>query len=191
MNNSEFIIKYLMKNGLKTAFGVTGGGAMFLNEAFRKEKKLEFVFMHHEQSAAMAAEAYYRIRNQPAILSVTSGPGGTNALTGVIGAWIDSIPMIILSGQVETKDLIAKSKTRQIGIQEADIQKIAKPITKFTKVLNQNSDIEFELFNAIKIAKEGRPGPVWIDILLTSNQKSLLKKKVYLIQKSKLKKKES
>ena len=97
MNNSEFIINFLQKKGLNTAFGITGGGAMFLNEAFRKQKNLNFVFMHHEQSAAMAAEAYYRANHKPAILSVTSGPGGTNAVTGVIGAWIDSIPMIVIS----------------------------------------------------------------------------------------------
>ena len=177
MNNSEFIIKYLLKKGINTAFGVTGGGAMFLNEAFRKEKKLNFIFMHHEQSAAMAAEAYFRIKNKPAILSVTSGPGGTNSLTGLIGAWIDSIPLIVISGQVETKDLILNSKTRQIGIQEANIQDIVKPITKYSKILNKNSDIEFEISHAIKIANEGRPGPVWIDIPLDVQSKKFVKKK--------------
>ena len=177
MNNSEFIIKYLLKKGINTAFGVTGGGAMFLNEAFRKEKKLNFIFMHHEQSAAMAAEAYFRIKKKPAILSVTSGPGGTNSLTGLIGAWIDSIPLIVISGQVETKDLILNSKTRQIGIQEANIQDIVKPITKHSKILNKNSDIEFEISHAIKIANEGRPGPVWIDIPLDVQSKKFVKKK--------------
>ena len=112
MNNSDYIAEYLLRRGYDTAFGVTGGGAMFLNEAVDKKKKINFVITHHEQSAAMAAEAYYRVKKKPAILSVTSGPGGTNAITGVIGAWIDSIPMIVLSGQVETKDLIANSKTR-------------------------------------------------------------------------------
>ena len=178
MNNSEFIINFLQKKGLNTAFGVTGGGAMFLNEAFRKQKNLNFVFMHHEQSAAMAAEAYFRIKNKPAILSVTSGPGGTNAITGVIGAWIDSIPMIVISGQVETKDMISKSKTRQIGIQEANTLDIIKPITKYCKVLKKNSNIELELTNAIKVAIEGRPGPVWIDIPLDVQSQKFSKKKV-------------
>lgn len=178
MNNSEFIINFLQKKGLNTAFGVTGGGAMFLNEAFRKQKKLEFIFMHHEQSAAMAAEAYYRIKNKPAILSVTSGPGGTNAITGVIGAWIDSIPMIIISGQVETKDMILKSQTRQIGIQEANINDIIKPITKYSKVLTKNCNIELELSNALKIATEGRPGPVWIDVPLDIQSQKFFKKKI-------------
>ena len=166
MNNVEFIIKLLVKKGHDTAFGVTGGGAMFLNEAFRKEKKLNFVFTHHEQSAAMAAEAYYRIKKKASILSITSGPGGTNAVTGVIGAWIDSIPMIVISGQVETKDLIGKSKTRQIGIQEANIIDVAKPIVKYSKTLTKSSDIELELNKAIDIAYSGRPGPVWLDLPL-------------------------
>ena len=177
MNNSEFIIKYLIKKGLKTAFGVTGGGAMFLNEAFRKQKKLNFVFMHHEQSAAMAAESFFRINKIPAILSVTSGPGSTNAVTGVIGAWIDSIPMIIISGQVESKDMILNSKTRQIGIQEANTKDIIKSITKYSKVLTKNSDVEFEISNAYRIAKEGRPGPVWIDIPLDIQSKKFFRKK--------------
>jgi acetolactate synthase-1/2/3 large subunit len=166
MNNVDFIIKLLIKRGHDTAFGVTGGGAMFLNEAFRKAKKLNFIFTHHEQSAAMAAEAYYRIKKKASILSITSGPGGTNAVTGVIGAWIDSIPMIVISGQVESKDLIGKSKTRQIGIQEANIIDVAKPIVKYSKTLTKSSDIELELNKAIDIAYSGRPGPVWLDIPL-------------------------
>ena len=178
MNNSEFIINYLQKKGLNTAFGITGGGAMFLNEAFRKQNNLNFIFMHHEQSAAMAAEAYYRASRKPAILSVTSGPGGTNAVTGVIGAWIDSIPMIVISGQVESKDMILNSKTRQIGIQEANIKEIIKSITKYSKVLTKNSDIEFELSKAYKIATEGRPGPVWIDVPLDIQSKKFVKKKI-------------
>ena len=181
MNKSEFLIKHLLSEGLDTAFGVTGGGTMFLNEAFRKEKKLNFIFTHHEQSAAMAAEAYFRVKKKPAILSVTSGPGGTNAITGVLGAWIDSIPMIVISGQVETKDMINKSGTRQIGIQEANIIELVKPITKYAKTLNKSSDIQFEIKNAIKLASEGRPGPVWLDIPLdvqSQKFKKLKQKKI-------------
>ena len=182
MNNSEFIINFLQEKGLNTAFGVTGGGAMFLNEAFRKQRKLEFIFMHHEQSAAMAAEAYYRIKNKPAILSVTSGPGGTNAITGVIGAWIDSIPMIVISGQVESKDMILDSKTRQIGIQEANIKEIIEPITKYSKVLTKNSNIELELTKAMILATEGRPGPVWIDVPLDVQSQKFEKKRIHFTQ---------
>ena len=176
MNNSDFIAKFLSSNGFNTAFGVTGGGAMFLNEAFRKNKNINFIFTHHEQSAAMAAEAYCRIKKKPAILSITSGPGGTNAITGVIGAWVDSIPMIIISGQVETKDMILKSGTRQIGIQEANIYEIIKPITKYAKVLKTSSDVEKELKIAIEISKQGRPGPVWLDIPLDVQSQKFSKK---------------
>ena len=185
MNNAEFIIKFLLKKKLKTAFGVTGGGAMFLNEAFRRQKNLNFVFMHHEQSAAMAAEAFTRITKKPAILSVTSGPGGTNAVTGVIGAWIDSIPMIIISGQVESKDMILNSKTRQIGIQEANITQIIESITKYSVVLSKDSDVEFELSKAYKIANEGRPGPVWIDVPLDIQSKKFIKSKTVKIKPTK------
>ena len=188
MNNAEFIIKFLLNKDLKTAFGVTGGGAMFLNEAFRRQKDLNFVFMHHEQSAAMAAEAFYRVTKKPAILSVTSGPGGTNAVTGVIGAWIDSIPMIVISGQVESKDMILNSKTRQIGIQEANITEIVKSITKHSIILSKNSDIEFELSKAFKIANEGRPGPVWIDVPLDIQSKKFINRKSSKIKKHKNKK---
>ena len=189
MNNAEYIIKFLLKKGCNTAFGVTGGGAMFLNEAFRKEKKLNFIFMHHEQAAAMAADAYYRIKKKPAILSVTSGPGGTNSITGVIGAWIDSVPLIVISGQVESKDLIKDTNTRQIGIQEANIIDISKPIVKYSKVLSKTSDIRFEIDKAFKIANEGRPGPVWLDIPLDvqSQKFKLSKKKIKLIKNKKKK----
>ncbi len=177
MNNSDFIAKYLTEKGYDTAFGVTGGGAMFLNEAFRKQKKLKFVFTHHEQAAAMAAEAYCRIKKKSAILSVTSGPGGTNAITGVIGSWVDSIPMLIFSGQVESKDMIGKTQTRQIGIQEANILDLIKSITKYSIILNSKSNIEYELNKAINISETGRPGPVWIDIPLDIQSKKFIYKK--------------
>ena len=190
MNNSDFIAKFLIEKGYDTAFGVTGGGAMFLNEAFRKQKKINFIFTHHEQAAAMAAEAYYRIKKKPAILSVTSGPGGTNAMTGVIGSWIDSIPMVIISGQVETKDLIGNSRTRQIGIQEANILDLVNSITKYSKTLDVKSDIEYEIEKAVTISKEGRPGPVWLDIPLDVQSKFFqsrkkLRKKIPVIKKKK------
>ena len=171
MNNSEFIINFLQKKGLKTVFGITGGGAMFLNEAFRKQKNLNFIFMHHEQSAAMSAEAYYRIKKKPAILSVTSGPGGTNAVTGVIGAWIDSIPMFVISGQVPTQDMINNTKTRQIGVQEINIIDIVRPITKYSHVLKNPEEIDIVLNKAYEQMLGGRPGPVWIDVPLDIQSK--------------------
>ena len=117
--------------------------------------------------------SYYRVQKKPAILSVTSGPGSTNAVTGVIGAWMNSIPMIIISGQVETKDMILNSKTRQIGIQEANTIDVIKSITKYSKVLSMGSNIEFELSNAYRIANAGRPGPVWIDVPLDVQSKKI------------------
>ena len=189
MNNSDFIAKFLSDKGYDTAFGVTGGGAMFLNEAFRKQKKLKFVFTHHEQAAAMSAEAYCRIKKKSAILSVTSGPGGTNAITGVIGSWVDSIPMLIFSGQVESKDMIRKTQTRQIGIQEANILDLIKSITKYSVTLNSKSNIENELNKALEISENGRPGPVWIDIPLDIQSKKFInKKKIKKFKPQKIKK---
>ena len=154
---------------------------------FRKQKKLK-LFTHHEQAAAMAAEAYCRIKKS-AILSVTSGPGGTNAITGVIGSWVDSIPMLIFSGQVESKDMIGKSQTRQIGIQEANILDLIKSITKYAITLNSKSNIENELIKAIKISENGRPGPVWIDIPLDVQSKKFINKPKLKILNQKTKKK--
>ena len=111
------------------------------------------------------------LKKKSAILSVTSGPGGTNAITGVIGSWVDSIPMLIFSGQVESKDMIGKSNTRQIGIQEANILDLVKSITKYAITLDSKSNIQNELNKAIKISENGRPGPVWIDIPLDVQSK--------------------
>ena len=137
----------------------------------------------------MAAEAYCRIKKKSAILSVTSGPGGTNAITGVIGYWVDSIPMLIFSGQVESKDMIRKTQTRQIGIQEANILDLIKSITKYSVTLNSKSNIENELNKALEISENGRPGPVWIDIPLDIQSKKFInKKKIKKFKPQKIKK---
>ncbi len=145
---------------------MTGGGAMHLNDSFGKNKKTKFIFFHHEQSASMAAEAYYRVHNLPCLLHTTSGPGATNAITGVTGAWIDSIPMFVISGQVPKKDMINKSKTRQIGVQEINITDIVKPITKYSKVLIEPHEVDIVLNEAFEKMISNKPGPVWIDIPL-------------------------
>ena len=145
---------------------------MFLNEAFRKNK-INFIFTHQEQSASMAAEAYSRIAKKPAILSVTTGPGGTNAITGVTGAWIDSIPMIVISGQVMKKDMINKTKTRQIGVQEINILDVIKPITKYSVLIKDDKNLEKILNDAYLHATTGRPGPVWIDVPLDVQSKKI------------------
>ena len=114
----------------------------------------------------MAAEAYFRIHNIPCLLHTTSGPGATNAITGVTGAWIDSIPMFVISGQVPKKDMINKSKTRQIGVQEINITDIVKPITKYSKVLIEPQEVDIILNEAFEKMISDKPGPVWIDIPL-------------------------
>lgn len=167
MNTSEFIVKRMVKFGIERAFSVTGGGSMFLNDAIGKTKKIKTIYMHHEQSCSMAADAYARLKKKPALVCVTTGPGGINTINGVFGAYTDSIPMIIISGQVkrETSMLFNKSVgLRQLGDQENDIVEMTKGITKETFLpKNQNHLIKnFSLLLEKSIS--GRPGPVWIDI---------------------------
>ena len=184
---SDIIVDFLDKKGISQVFGVTGGGAMHLNDSFSKNKNIKCVYMHHEQAAAMAADAYYREKLKPAIVHTTSGPGGTNAITGVVGAWIDSIPIMIISGQVPTVQQINNTKTRQIGVQEANIIKIIKSSTKYSQTLTNPNKIYDVLEVAYQKMLEGRPGPVWIDIPLDIQAKkiSVTKKKL----KTKIKKK--
>ncbi len=149
------------------AFLITGGGAMFLNDALSHHERITPVFFHHEQAAAMAAEAYARIADRPAILNVTTGPGGINALNGVYGAWTDSIPMLVLSGQVKRATCLATTPVtglRQFGDQEADIISMVRGITKYAAVVEQPKDIAWHLDQALHLATHGRPGPVWLDI---------------------------
>jgi len=166
LNLSEYISNRVVQLKVEHVFMVTGGGAMHLNDAFSRNKDLTCYCFHHEQSAAIAAEGYARTSNKIAVVNVTSGPGGINALNGVYGAYVDSIPMVIISGQVK-QETIAKnfsSSLRQLGDQEVDIISMVKPITKYSVAL-ENSDDIFEVINkAFFIAKNGRPGPVWIDI---------------------------
>jgi len=183
---SDIVVEFLVKKGLTQVFGVTGGGAMHLNDSFSKNTKIKFVYTHHEQAAAMAADAYYREKTKPAIIHTTSGPGGTNALTGVVGAWIDSIPVIIISGQVPLTQQINKTNTRQIGVQEANIIEIIKSSTKYSQTLTDPNKTFDVLETAFKMMLEGRPGPVWIDIPLDIQAKKILTKKI--IKKTNLKK---
>lgn len=166
MKLSDYVVLKLEQTRAKFVFGVTGGGAMHLNDSFAKSKKIDFVMTHHEQSAAMMAEAYARKTKNIGICHVTTGPGGTNSITGVIGAWIDSIPMVIISGQVAKKDMINNLKIRQMGVQEVDIVPIVSKFTKYAKTIKKSEDIEFELEKALYLAKTGKPGPVWLDIPL-------------------------
>jgi len=169
MRVADYIFRYLADRGVRHVFLVVGGGAMHLNDALKKETRIKHVCTHHEQAAAIAAEGYARATGELAVVSVTSGPGGTNALTGVIGQWLDSVPALYLSGQVKFETTIASvpgSRLRQLGDQEINIVDIVAPVTKYAKMVVDPQSIKAELDKAIRLATSGRPGPVWLDIPL-------------------------
>ena len=147
---------------------VTGGGAMHLNHSFGTNKDLECIFNHHEQACAIGAEAYYRYSNKLPVVNVTSGPGGTNAITGVYGAFVDSIGMVVLSGQVKWETTVRSTglKLRQYGDQELDIEELVRPVTKYCFMVTDPQSIRYHLEKAFYLATSGRPGPVWLDIPL-------------------------
>jgi acetolactate synthase-1/2/3 large subunit len=164
---AEYLSQFLVDRGVKHVFMLTGGGAMFLNDAIGFNPGLQPVFHHHEQACAMAAEGYARISGGIGVVNVTTGPGGINALNGVFGAWTDSVPMLVISGQVKRETCLAATPVpnlRQLGDQEATIDRIVQSLTKYVTVLTQPERIRYELEKAFKIATSGRPGPVWIDI---------------------------
>jgi len=161
---ADYVIKFLEKKKIDTIFTVSGGGSIFLCDALYSSKKIKYISHHHEQAASFAAESYARAKNGVGCCFVTTGPGGTNTLTGVCSAWIDSVPVIFISGQVFLNQTIKKTKKRQIGVQEINIIDIAKPITKFSKMITDANSINFYLEKAYSIAKSGRPGPVFLDI---------------------------
>ena len=163
---SDYIIKYLEKLNVKHMFMLPGGGAMHLNDSLGKSKIIEYVCCLHEQACAIAAEAYARVTNNIGLLMVTTGPGGTNALTGIAGAFIESTPIMVISGQVKIMDQIRDQNIRQQGMQELDIVSIVKPITKYAAMVTDPNSIKYHLDKALFEAKSGRPGPVWLDIPL-------------------------
>lgn len=168
---SDFIAKFIAehKDTAKTVFMVSGGGNMHLIDSLGKNENLEYVCNHHEQACAIAAEGYARVSNKIGIAYVTTGPGGTNAITGVYGAWVDSIPTMIISGQVKFQTTIASQpelNLRQLGDQEVNIIDIVKPITKYAVMITDKNSIKFHLQKAVYEAKHGRPGPVWLDVPL-------------------------
>ncbi len=168
---SDFIAKFIAEHEdtAKTVFMVSGGGNMHLIDSLGKNENLEYVCNHHEQACAIAAEGYARVSNKIGIAYVTTGPGGTNAITGVYGAWVDSIPMMIISGQVKFQTTIASQpelNLRQLGDQEVNIIDIVRPITKYAVMITDKNSIKFHLQKAIYEAKHGRPGPVWLDVPL-------------------------
>ena len=166
MKISDYVMDFIASLGVKDIFFVSGGGAMHLNDSLGKNEKLNGICMLHEQGASIAAESYARINEGYGACLVTSGPGGTNAITGLAGAYYDGIPIIFISGQVKRADLVGNQKIRQFGIQEADIVSVAKPISKYAVQIEEPEDIRYELEKAASIAISGKPGPVWIDIPL-------------------------
>lgn len=165
---SDWVANTLAERGIRDVFMLTGGGAMHLNHSLGTHPSLRTVFTHHEQALAMAAEAYYRLTNRLAVVNVTSGPGGTNAITGVYGAYVDSIGMLVISGQVKTETTVRATglPLRQFGDQELDIEELVRPVTKYATMVLDPRSIRYHLEKAIHLATTGRPGPVWLDIPL-------------------------
>ena len=167
---SDFIFKHLVeKHNIRHCFLVTGGGAMHLNDSIGHTEGLTYICNHHEQASAIAQEGYFRASGRMCVTNVTTGPGGTNAITGVLGQYLDSIPAIYISGQIKTvtyKNTYPELPLRQLGDQEADIVAMVTPITKYAKTVTEPSEILYELDKAMYLALNGRPGPVWLDIPL-------------------------
>lgn len=168
---ADYVADFLVAHGITDCFTVVGGGAMHLNDALGHKEGLHCTYNHHEQGSAIAAEAYARLNNKIAVLCVTTGPGGTNAITGVVGGWLDSIPMLVLSGQVRydttaryNEQFTEGHKLRAVGDQEFDITKSVSCMCKYAVMIEDPNMIRFSLERAIHLALNGRPGPCWIDI---------------------------
>lgn len=164
---ADYVFDYLVSQNVDHVFMITGGGAMFLNDAIGRNGALKYVCCHHEQACAMAAEGYSRVTNKVGVVNVTTGPGTINALNGVFGAYTDSIPMLIVSGQNKRETILPTYNIpglRQLGEQEADIIQMVKGITKYAVLVNDPETIRYHLERALYLAKAGRPGPVWLDI---------------------------
>jgi len=165
---ADYMAQFLVDNGIETLFSVVGGGAMHLNDGFGHNPDLDCIYNHHEQACAIAAEGYYRISNKMPAVCVTTGPGGTNALTGVLGAYLDSIPMLIISGQVKYEMTVVSTglPLRQIGDQEWDIISTVDSMTKYAEMVVDPNKIKYCLQKALYLAKSGRCGPSWVDVPL-------------------------
>ena len=169
MRIAERIAEWLVRHDVNQVFTVTGGGSMFLNQAFGGHEKINSCYMHHEQACAMAAEGYARIAGKPGLVVVTTGPGSINTLNGVFGAYTDSIPMIVISGQVKTETCLSFHEDlnlRQLGDQEGPTIAMVSPICKYARLIRTPQDLVEALPEAYRQAVTGRPGPVWLDIPL-------------------------
>lgn len=165
MNVSDVVMEFLENKGISKIFLLSGGGIMYLLDALGKREKLGYVCNYHEQASAIAADGYSRM-NGFGVCLATFGPGAVNALSGVVGAWYDSIPMLVISGQVRSNLIADYSKVRQVGPQEGNVLEMVKPVTKYAVSLRDPNKILYELEKCYKIAKSGRPGPVWLELPL-------------------------
>jgi len=166
MKLSDYVMEKIADTGVKHIFMLPGGGAMHLNDSLGRSQRLEYIVNLHEQAAAIAADAYSQYTDNLGVCMVTTGPGGTNAITGVAASFMDSIPLLVISGQVKKADITGNRGVRQMGFQEIDIVSIVKPITKYAVTVIEPDEIRYHLEKAIWIAQNGRPGPCWIDIPL-------------------------
>ena len=171
MKLSDYVVRFIAEQGVKHVFLVTGGGAMHLNQSLGAEPAITPICNSHEQASAMCAESYAKATSHLGVCMVTTGPGGTNAITGVAGAWLDSTPVLFVSGQVKRPDRMFGRDgkplgMRQLGVQEVDIVSIVKPITKYAVTVLEPCEIRYHMEKAVYLALHGRPGPVWIDIPL-------------------------
>lgn len=166
MKLSDYVMKCILNAGVKHVFMLSGGGAMHLVDSAGRNKELTYICNLHEQACAIAADAYGQYTNHFGVALVTTGPGGTNTITGVAGAWFDSTPVLFISGQVKRSDMAGTSGARQIGFQETNIVDLVSTITKYAVTITDPNTIRYHLEKALWLAKHGRPGPVWIDIPL-------------------------
>lgn len=178
MKLSDYVVRFVAEQGVKHVFLVVGGGAMHLNSSLANEKRLMPICNLHEQASAIAAENYSKATNNLGVCMVTTGPGSTNAVTGVAGAWLDSTPTLYISGQVKRPDRAFDQENkplgmRQVGVQEVDIVSIVRPITKYAVTVLDPNEIRYHLEKAVYLARDGRPGPVWVDIPLDVQASSI------------------
>jgi acetolactate synthase-1/2/3 large subunit len=166
MKLSDYVMDYLALQGTDAIFTVTGGGIMHLVDSLGRSESIRYICNYHEQACAIAAESYARATGRPGVLLVTTGPGSTNALSAIAGAWVDSVPVVVISGQVRRELIADYSRVRQMGPQEINILDMVRPVTKYAVTITDPATIGAELDKAFDIASSGRPGPVWINIPL-------------------------
>ncbi len=173
MKLSDYVVRFLEEEGVRSVFMVAGGGIMHLMESVSRSKKIEYMCPHHEQAAAMAAEASWRTSGRIGVGLATTGPGGTNMITGAVGAWMDSVPTVYITGQVNSKSMIGETGLRQRGVHEANIIPMIHSVTKYALTITDEKQIKYHLQKAFYLARKGRPGPVWLDIPIDIQAKEI------------------